>query len=137
MDPLVSVALLLNTARDVDLTVVTDRTGVVPSEVGRVGQAIVSPSGVVRPQPARLSWWRLRVPSRRTDDLESVIVELLDQLGEASTVVRDLAVELGLDVTVDVGVVLGERAPMGSLGRAVVARLADLGAGLSLDLYLD
>lgn len=135
--PTVNASITLSSDAEVDLSVITERTGLEPSQQPQMkGRDRFSPSGRKWPRPARRSQWTLSIGGRPTLDLQAVLDELLDLVERQADVLNALAAELNLEMTVELHIHMEQgQAPDGSLSRPSLIRVARLGADLCLDLY--
>lgn len=134
--PKVRASITAAADRAVDLTVISDRTGLVATQVGIAGEDRVTPSEHHWPNPSPRSFWCLCPDAQRTFDLNAVLDDLLDVLHPAEGALRAVAAELDLDLWVSLHLHMEQgQAPDGTISRRSLQRIASIGADLDLDLY--
>lgn len=134
MDPVITVALIVSSDDAVDMSVVTERTGVTPTHIWKKGEARVLRNGHVMPSPCAESGWRLELGPRRTIDLPGMLDELLSVVEPGS--LHTFASESRMEVELSAHVYMANQAPVGTLESDLVGRIAALGASFDIDLYV-
>ena len=120
------------TGRGVNVEAISDRLQIVPSETWRMGDVIKST--VLR---RKRDAWVLSSGLDRTMPYPVHVKALLDRLHPRHAEIRGICKELGLEAEVSAGVESydGDR-PNLTLEAGEIRRLADLNAGLEIDLYI-
>lgn len=144
-DPLIRIRLRLSTLKELDLRVVSDRTGLGPGRTVIKGHA---QAGSARRPAYRYSGWDLLLWSEQTVRLDLLLEGVVDALEPHALALREVIADLGLDAELGVHTFLthecaarGEDAalsstPDGTVSSRVIGFLASLPAGIDLDLYV-
>lgn len=115
-----------------DLDAVTAAIGLEPSYVGRMGEHI---RGNPRYAIHRTCIWRRSYDEELESPFSILIAKFLDQLQDRADAIRVLTAQPGVEAELFLGFSSGNGQGGFDLPPSLLARLADLGIGLSLDLY--
>lgn len=86
---------------------------------------------------AREDSWHFSTARRQSVDWSSAVQEVLGLIRPHAAELRQLCLTKGVVFRVDLCAEIydNSRTPIGTIDRAVIAELADLGAGIDIDLY--
>jgi hypothetical protein len=110
---------------------ISRRLGLAPTKVARRDERIGKSA-----LQYKCDIWSISTGKRESLALEEQVREILAQVGTSAHAIRSARDELSISVELACAVYVEGQAPSMTLGPETIAQLAELGAGVDIDLYV-